>query len=141
VRHVAAAGARAATALSTLTAGSAVFTGLSFDGVAHLPTASGPVPVLKFSMTSLTLSGATRLLVTQGGHTVLERDSSLRLSGNVVLYTTRISGDLDGARVTFTPGRPPSRLGPDLTLTGMAAHQLYTTASSLLASGLMMTDS
>jgi len=131
--------ARAATALSLLTAGSAVLTGLSFDGIAQVPTAAGPVPMLKFSMAAMTFSGGTRLLVTQGGQASLARGSSLGFSGNVVLYTTELSGDLNGARVTFTPKRPPSGLGRDVTLANVAAHQPYTTAGSLQASGL--TDS
>ena len=118
-----------------------MLTGLAFDGIAQVPTAAGPVPMLKFSMASMTFSGGARLLVTQGGHTSLARGSSLGFSGNVVLYTTKISGDLNGVRVTFTPKQPPSGLRPDVTLSNVAAHQPYTAAGSLQASGLVISDS
>jgi uncharacterized protein DUF6114 len=141
-RHVTVTGppaVRASAALSLLTAGSAVLTGLSFDGVSRVPTAAGRVPMLKFSMASMTFSGGTRLLVTQAGHTSLAKEPSLGFSGDVVLYTTKISGELNGIRVTFTPKKPPSRLRRDVTIADVAAHQPYATARSAQASGLLIT--
>jgi len=143
-RHVRAAAApavRASTARSSITAASAVLTGLSFDGVAKVATANGTVRMLKFSMSSLTLSGGTVLTVVQTGHSFFARDSSLAFSGNVVLYTTKFSGDLAGVRVTFTAKKPPPAVLPDMTFTSMIADQPYTTAGSLQASDLKITVS
>ena len=75
-------------------------TGLSYDGVADVQTATGTVPMLRFSMSSMTLSGGTVLTVTENGHPYVINDSALEFRGNVVLYTTRISGRLLGATVT-----------------------------------------
>lgn len=141
-RHVATAGApgaRASTTPATLTAGSAVLAGLSFDGVAQVPTAAGPVPMLRFSMASLALSAGTRLLVGGAGHAFLAEAASLDLSGDVVLYTTKISGTLAGHQVTFTPAQPPSGLGRDVTLSDVVVHQPYASTGTLQAHGYQVT--
>lgn len=137
-RHVATAGApgaRASTTPATLTAGSAVLAGLSFDGIAQVPTAVGPVSMLRFSMASLALSADTRLLVGGAGHSFLAEAASLDFSGDVVLYTTKISGILAGHQVTFTPKRPPSQLGRDVTLSDVVVHQPYASTGALQARG------
>jgi Family of unknown function (DUF6114) len=118
-----------------LTAGSAVLAGLSFDGIARVPTRSGVRRMLKLGMSSLTLSGGTVLLVRQQGETFATREPSLGLRGNVVLYVTRIAGNRGGTRLSFTPGRPPSWHLADVTLTGLVADQPCTTADELDASG------
>ncbi len=141
-RHAAAAGApgaRASTTPATLTAGSAVLAGLSFDGVAQVPTAAGPVPMLRFSMASLALSAGTRLLVSGAGHAFLAEAASLDLRGDVVLYTTKISGTLAGHQVTFTPEQPPSGLGRDVTLSTLVVHQPYASTDALQARGYQVT--
>lgn len=120
---------------SSLVGSSAVLAGLSYDGVAEVPTRSGRTPMLKFSMSSLTLSGGIALTATQGGHSFTTRDSSLELSGHVELYTTKISGNLAGTWVTFSPGKPPTGLRPDVTLTKVVADQLFATAESVRAIG------
>ena len=91
--------------------------------------------MLKFSMNSLTLSGGITLTVTEAGHWSTTRDSSLELSGHVELYTTKISGSLAGTRVSYSPDRPPAGLRPDLTLTKVAADQLFAAALSSQAIG------
>jgi cell division septation protein DedD len=53
----------AAVAPSSLTANSALLEGLSYDGVAQVATASGTVTMMKFTMTSLTLTGDIALTV------------------------------------------------------------------------------
>ena len=88
---------------SSITAGTVLMTRLSYDGVADVQTATGTMPMLRFSMSSMTLSGGTVLTVSENGHPSVTNDSSLEFRGNVVLYTTRISGRLLGATVTFTP--------------------------------------
>lgn len=94
---------------AVLTAGSARLTGLAYDGVAEVPRASGgPVAMMKFTLRSVTLTGSPTLVVHQNGSIATTTTSLLSLSGNVVLYTTRLSGDLLGASVTITPTSPAS---------------------------------
>jgi hypothetical protein len=117
---------------TSLTAHIAVLTGVSYDGVASVPTANGNEMMLKFSMRTLNLPGIV-LSVTQGGHALTTRDSTLVLNGDVELFTTKISGILAGIRVTFTAASPPAGLRPDLTLTSVVAEQVFATANSLHA--------
>jgi hypothetical protein len=105
-------------------------TGLSYDGVANVQTATGTVPMLMFSMDSMTLTGGTVLTVSDNGHTVVTNDSSLDFTGNVVLYTTRISAQLLGVTVTFTPQNPPPAILPTMTFTNVVTDQPLTLADS-----------
>ncbi len=138
-RQVPAAGApstRAAAGETTLTAGRAVLKGLSFAGIARLPTTAGTLPVLKLSMNSLTLTGGTVLRFTEDGLAFTDRSTLLAFRGHVVLYTTKISGDLHGTHITFAPQRPPPARLAQMTLVNVVAKQPYTTADSLDASGV-----
>jgi hypothetical protein len=124
----------------TLTAGSALMRGLSYDGVANVPTASGgSQQMLKFSMSSLALSGGIVLTATAGGQSMVIRNSGVRFSGNVVLYATRLSGDLLGIPLTFTPQHPPPLVLPVMRFTNVVTGQPLTTASSVQASRLDIT--
>ncbi|HUJ06052.1 MAG TPA: DUF6114 domain-containing protein [Streptosporangiaceae bacterium] len=118
----------------------AVLTGLSYDGIAVIPVAGGHESMLKFSMSSLNLPGIV-LSVSQGGHAFTTRDSSLRLSGDVELFTTRLTGVLDGIRVTFTAADPPAGLRPDMTLSSVVAEQPFATADSVQAVGSELSTS
>lgn len=131
--------AGAAPVLYSLTAGSMSLTGLSFDGVRGVPTASGDVPMLEFGMSSMTLSHGIGLTLVLGGQSQLTRASSLGLSGHIVLYTTRISGTLNGVPVVFTPRHLPPRLSSDVTLTNVTAAQLYASGDLFDTSGLETT--
>ncbi len=88
--------------------------------------------MLKFSMSYLKLPGIV-LTVTQGGHSLTTRDSSMLLTGHVELYTTRLTGELNGITVTFTSGRPPPVLHPNTTLLNVIADQPFATADSMRA--------
>jgi hypothetical protein len=125
----------AATARSHLSASSAMLSGASFEGVADVSTADGTVPMLKFAMSSLTLSGTTIKIVVSGV-TVSASAASLGFSGDVVLLTTKISGYLHGTRVTYTAKRPPSSVPRDATFTDMVTGQPYLTAASLESQAL-----
>jgi hypothetical protein len=114
-------------------------TGLAYAGVASVPTAGGPVPMLEFSMTSMVLSAGVALTVSQGGGTVHTHASSVAFSGNVVLYTTAISGTVSGAQVSYTPANPPSSLPSDLQVIGLVAQQVYLAAGLTQLSGLVTT--
>jgi hypothetical protein len=123
---------------SSITAGTVLMTGLSYDGVADVQTATGTVPMLVFSMSSMTLSGGTVLTVSENGHAYVTNDSSLDFRGNVVLYTTRISGRLLGATVTFTPQAPPPLVLPTMTFTDVVTDQPLTRANSFQAADLLL---
>ena len=97
-------GVEASTATSVIVAGSATLDGLSYQGTAQVPTASGTLTMMKFTMSSLTLAGNVRATVTQNGQTTVTTNSSLEFDGGVVLYATTLSGRLLGVPITLTPG-------------------------------------
>jgi Family of unknown function (DUF6114) len=138
------------TAQSTLTASSVTITGFGYDGVVTVPTASGSVQMMQFSATSLDLSGV-QLTVSQGGATQTTTATSLDLTGNVVLYTTELSGDLLGFPLTITPSTPIADilqvLGEagftqtltqvvPLPMTNVTTLQPYTSANGMAVSAL-----
>jgi hypothetical protein len=142
VKRTSARGARAAATPASITADSATMTGLIFDGVARVPTSKGRVRMLKFSMTTLTFAGGAALTYTIAAEAApVTRAASLSFSGDIVLYTTRLAGDLKGAAVDFTPAHPPSALASDVTLTGVVTDQPYAFADTLTATGLELTES
>jgi hypothetical protein len=79
--------------------------------------------MLKFTMSNLTLSHGITLQLAGGGPTSVGRGWSVELTGDVVLFVTRLSGRLDGVRVLFTPRKPPFELAANLTLIGVIADQ------------------
>ncbi len=131
----------AASSSATLTAGSAVMVGLSYDGVATVPTAGGSQQMLKFSMSSLTLSGGIVLTVDVNGHSMVTRNTSVHFTGNVVLYTTRLSGDLLGTPLSFTPSSPPPLVLPLMQFSNVVTDQPLASADSMQAAGLDITTS
>lgn len=141
-RHPHAAGAPDATgasARSRLSAGLAVFDGLSFDGIAHVHTAAGVVPMVKLSMNSLQLSGVTLQVVIPGGTSAITRNSALGLTGDVVIYARSISGDAHGVPIMIGVHRVPSGLRPGLVLSHVVAVQPYATAESVHDSNFQVT--
>ena len=94
---------------AVLTAGAARLTGLTYDGVAEVFRSSGgPVAMMKFTLRSVTLTGDPTLTIHQDGSVATTTTSLLSFSGNVVLYATRLTGDLLGVKVTITPSSPLS---------------------------------
>lgn len=125
-------GATPATSQSAFTAGVATFSGLSYEGVSQIPTpGGGKTPMLKFAMTSVTLTGATIQFAVVAGAPVSISASSLGFTGGVVLFATKISGELNGTPVTFTPAQPPRAIPRALTLTNLVTDQPYLTAGAL----------
>lgn len=122
----------AAAVQSRLTALSALLTGLSFDGVAAVHTVRGTVSMLRFSMNALTLTGAALVAGGRAGPSFLISGSHASL-GDVVLYTTKLTGDHGGTTVTFTPQRPPAVLPRNVTYTNLVIGQVYLTSDSLQA--------
>jgi hypothetical protein len=123
---------------SNITANKATLTGLSYDGVASVPTASGTQQMLKFTMSGLNLSGADDLTVTEGGRTLSIKASSLNFTGNVTLLCTKIHGDLLGIPLTFTPQSPPPLVLPVMVFTNVTTYQPFTSADSLEIDGLLI---
>lgn len=70
------------------------------------------------------------------GEGLLSQDSSLDFSGNVVLYTAKLSAQLLGASVTFTPQNPPTVILPDMTFTNVLTDQPFTMADTFQAASL-----
>ncbi len=122
--------------VSTIAAATLAFSQVSFDGVAEVPTANGDVPMLMFSMSSMTFSGGAILTVKRPKQSLVTMASSFGFTGHVVLYTTKLSGVLNGVKVNFTPKNPPLHLQSDTVFTSVVAHQPYTIADSLQATGL-----
>jgi len=123
--------AAAAGARSGLTAASALLTGLSFDGVAAVRTRGGTVPMLKFSMNELILSGGELRARASAGPSPLIRESLASIVGHVILYTTRWSYESRGKTMTFTPRRPPAAVPRNVTYTNLTTGRLYLTSDAL----------
>jgi len=145
-RAGAAPGVNVASSPASLTAASAVITGFSYDGLATVRTAKGPVKMMQFTMSSLSLTGV-ELKISQGGATLSTRAPQLDLSGKVVLYATRLSGDLLGVPVAITPQSPlatilraiaPLTKAVPVPMTNVVTDQPYTSASSMSVSGLQI---
>ena len=146
VKAAVSAGLQVSEAQFTLVTGSALLLGASYKGVAQVPTASGKaVPMMEFTMNSLTLDGAPTLTVTQGGVSSVTSGSSMQFTGSVVLYATQLSGDLLGVPVTLTPSSPLATILQllnsvtplvPLKLTNVTTSQPYISSSSLQIPGL-----
>ncbi|WP_160160908.1 DUF6114 domain-containing protein [Actinomadura sp. K4S16] len=119
----------------TLRADSLTMSGLSYDGVASLPSAGGTVKALKFSMSKAVLKNVDQTAV-HGGATARSRTGGLTLSGDVVMYTTKMSAKLLGVPVTFTPATPPPLTPPYMVLTDVVSEQPAVTAGGAQISGL-----
>jgi Family of unknown function (DUF6114) len=156
-RRAHAGGLVAATATSVITAGSATLDHLVYQGAANVPAASGgTVRMMKFTATSITLSGGVTATVTQGGAggkggaggtqvTTLTASPTLAFSGGVVLYATRLSGCLGALCVTLTPDNAVTVLlqlaggvtgALTLMLTKVTTDQPLVTAGALQAGAL-----
>lgn len=118
-----------------------------------VPTASGSVQMMEFAATSLDLTGV-QLSVSQGGATQTTTATSLDLNGNVLLYTTQLSGTLLGFPITITPNTLLATIlqwlgeaglsevlplaGP-LQMTNVTTLQPYTSANGMTVSALNIT--
>ena len=148
VKASAAGGLQVSGAQFTLVTGSALLLGASYQGVAQVPTAGGQtVPMMEFTMNSLTLDGAPTLTVTQGGVSSVTSGSSMQFTGHVVLYATQLSGSLLGIPVTITPSSPLAAILKllnsvtplvPLKLTNVTTDQPYISSNSLQIPGLQV---
>ncbi len=148
VKASAAGGLEVSGAQFTLVTGSALLLGASYQGVAQIPAAGGQtVPMMEFTMNSLTLDGAPTLTVTEGGVSSVTSGSSMQFTGNVVLYATQLSGSLLGIPVTITPSSPLATILKllnsvtplvPLKLTSVTTNQPYISSTSLQIPGLQV---
>ncbi|GAA3232494.1 hypothetical protein [Actinocorallia longicatena] len=116
----------------TLTASSLTQTGLSYEGVAKLPTRSGTIDVLKFTMDTATLTD----LVQKSEHGTLKADKIVFRDG-VTMYTTHMVGWAFGLlKMDLTPENPPVLVPPAITFTGHGGvdveHTVVTAGSSTI---------
>jgi hypothetical protein len=91
---------------AVLTAASLALTGFHYDGVVDLPTSTGTLRVLRFSMDEAISTGFT-LDVTKAGHTFRTATSTLTLTGHVIFFCTSLAGSFPGGSLIFTPDSPP----------------------------------
>jgi hypothetical protein len=131
--------AAAASAVSSITATSAVLTGLSFGGVAQVRTTDGFVSMLMFTMSSMTLTDGALQGGEPDGRSVGTASSLLGLTGNVLLYTTKLTGVVQGVAVTYTPQSPPVKISSDTTFTNLVIDQPYASADTLQVSAFQQT--
>jgi hypothetical protein len=95
---------------SVITANSATLDGLAYQGTVAMPVSGGgTVTMMKFTMTSQQLSDLD-LTVAGAGGSVVTAAPSASFSGDVVLYATKLTGQLAGVPLTLTPGNAESTL-------------------------------
>jgi hypothetical protein len=128
-------------AISVLSGDSATLVDFKYAGNAKVPTAAGgTVTMMKFTASSLTLSGHAQDVVTEDGVTATTSSPTMALNGSVVLYATRLSGTLEGVPLTFTPTTVSEVLlhlasfltsHATITMTSVTTDQALATADSL----------
>lgn len=124
---------------STQTAATLSMSGLSYDGIVDLPTKTGTIAALQFSMDSST-SASFELRPAVDGHTISLKSSKLTVSGHVRFYTTEIKGNLLGVLpVDFTVASPPPLVVPDLFFTDATVSLVFVTCDTLTADNLSIT--
>jgi hypothetical protein len=144
-RAAATAGLVVSSATTVLSADSATFTNLIYDGNVDMPEAGGgTVTMMKFTADSITLSGDVSFSVTQDGLSVVQTGDTFAFSGGVTFYATQMSGSVPVlGQLTFTPSTVSAILLtlvanpvtdiviPSLTLTSTTADQAVTTAGAV----------
>lgn len=109
----------------------------TYDGVAELSTARGPLRALKFSMTKSVTKPFSLTIGEPGGRTTLIRSGELTTDGNVRFYTPRFEGKLFGViPVVFTPDSPPPLMLPRLWFTDVTINLAFVRCDTLTADPL-----
>lgn len=91
---------------SKLTGSKVTMTGLRFDGIVELPTATGTLKALKFSMARAVTDDFKLVADGPAGRNQQYLTDRLTVQGHVAFYSTRFSGRLLGIRITLTPDLP-----------------------------------
>jgi hypothetical protein len=119
-----------------MTASKLTMSGLTYDGNVDLPTKSGTLTVMEFSMDSST-STPFELDVTAGGVTSKTKSSSLTVSGNVKFYATEIKGNVLGVLpADYTPTNPPPLVPSELFFTDVTIGLANVVCDKLTAASL-----
>ena len=122
---------------SLMTAASLTMSGLSFDGVVDLPTKTGTLKVLQFSMSKSVSTPFQLLTAAPDGQTLAFNSSSLTVQGNVKFFTTKFQGNLFGLiPVTFTPESPPPLILPELVFSDARIELAFVRSDVLTAPSL-----
>jgi hypothetical protein len=113
----------------------------TYDGVADIPTATGTMRVLKFSMRKSVTTPFTLTIPEPDGRTTLIESGQLTTTGNVRFYTPRFEGKLFGLiPVTFTPDQPPPLTLPKLTFTDIKIQLAFVRSDTLTGKPLKITE-
>ncbi|WP_229073271.1 DUF6114 domain-containing protein [Actinoplanes sp. DH11] len=116
--------------------------GSTYEGVAEVPTANGPIRSLKFLMDKAVNKPFSLAIDEPGGHTTLIESGELIIDGNVEFYSPRFTGKLFGLiPVTFTPEQPPPLTLPILWFTDVTIDLAYVRCDVLTAEPLDITES
>ncbi|MGH3389928.1 MAG: DUF6114 domain-containing protein [Actinomadura sp.] len=119
----------------TLRADRMSMSGLSYDGVVDLPTSRGTVRALRFTMDETTLTAVDQT-IQHGPLRARATADTLAFSGDVVMYTTAMSGKVFGTLpVTFTPDSPPPLVLSSMSLTDVVTEHPHVLADSADADG------
>lgn len=112
--------------------------GLTFDGIANLPTVDGAIRVLQFSMRSSTINDFELRIAESNGTTTSLMSAELTVTGNVKFYTNRFVGKFLGqVEVTFTPDAPPPPLrSANVFFTDPDIQLVFVTSDTLTAESL-----
>jgi hypothetical protein len=114
-----------------------VLHGFGFDGVVDLPTPSGTIRVLQFSIERAT-NADFQLLIETDGQTTAIRSDPLVVAGGVKLYTSRFTGSLLGIPLTFTPASPPPLTLPDMIFTNVSLDLVFLDCDTLEGPSLVI---
>jgi len=115
---------------------------LHFDGIVDLPTKSGTLRALQFSLDSST-STPFELQVPGPNGTFSIRSSKLTVSGHVLLFVTRIQGRLDilgipTLPVDYTPDSPPLIVPTNVTFDDATVQLVFIHCDLLTAPQIRM---
>jgi hypothetical protein len=117
---------------------SLLMTGSTYDGVVDLPTATGTVKTLKFSMENAVTEPFTLTIPENGGHKTVIKTDKLEIDKNVKFYTSRFAGNLFGIiPVVFTPESPPPLTVYKLWFTNVSIDLDYVSCHTLTATPML----
>ncbi|HVT67277.1 MAG TPA: hypothetical protein VHF26_05980 [Trebonia sp.] len=130
----------AATSDAVLTAASGTLTNFTYQGNVNVPLdGGGTQSMMKFTATSVDLSGGVSVAVTEKGTTVTTDSATQSFSDGVTFYSTELKASLAGVPLTFTPSTVSAVLLSVASLgTGVATVTMTNiTTDHLLISGGM----
>jgi hypothetical protein len=115
-----------------MTADSLTLHSFAYDGVVALPTGTGTIRALQFSM-SEAVSENFQLLIGGGGRTLALRSDPLTVSGAVKFYTSRFFGRYLGIPLTFTPDLEPPFVLSEMVFTDVDLDLVFVDCNTLTA--------